>query len=138
MIANLPLHILIRVFPGHTLFKANGYVLRGCNSSNTICFVSIDNGGQLLKEIICSNGSKFFPLRVDPFYGGSSSRKSILKSQKFSPFDKNDSKHAGVPIHFRIFHGGELELQPVKWLLRIIESHTSEIILCFQVAYPVP
>ena len=49
--------------------KVKGYIFRGRNSAIFI-FSSLINIGQLLKEIICSSRSKFFPLRVDPFLGG--------------------------------------------------------------------
>ena len=46
-----------------------GYTIRGSNSAIFI-FASLLNGGQLIKERICSNRSKFFPLRVDPLLDG--------------------------------------------------------------------
>ena len=42
---------------------ANGYTYKGSNST---IFASLLSRGQLLKQIICSSRSKFFPLRVDP------------------------------------------------------------------------
>ena len=45
-------------------FKLNEYTFTGSNSVIFI-FDSLFNGDQLLKEIICSSRSKFFPLRVD-------------------------------------------------------------------------
>ena len=45
--------------------KVSGYTSKGSNSVIFI-FVSIFNMGQLLKEMICSLRSKFFPLGVDP------------------------------------------------------------------------
>ena len=41
---------------------------RGSNSVFLILASHI-NWGHLIKERICSHGSKFFPLRVDPFLG---------------------------------------------------------------------
>ena len=51
------------------VFKMNGYIFRGSNSAIFI-FASFLNGGQLLKERICSYRSKFFPLRVDTILEG--------------------------------------------------------------------
>ena len=50
-------------------FKVNGYTIRGSNSVILIV-VSHINWDHLLKERICSSGSKFFPKRVDPILGG--------------------------------------------------------------------
>ena len=44
----------------------NGYTFRGTELSNFI-IASLFHADQLLKERICSQRSKFFPLRVDPF-----------------------------------------------------------------------
>ena len=47
--------------------------LKGANfrESNSVIFIaSLLYGSQLLKERICSSGSKFFPLRVDPLRKG--------------------------------------------------------------------
>ena len=45
------------------------YTSRGSNLAIFI-FAFISNGGHLLKQIICSSGSKFFPLRVTPILEG--------------------------------------------------------------------
>ena len=50
-------------------FTVNGYTFRGSNST-TSSYFSLLHGAQLLKERICSSGSKFFPLREDPFLEG--------------------------------------------------------------------
>ena len=62
-------------------FKVNGDMFRG---SNFVIFTSgfLLNGGQLLKDRICSYGSKFNLLRADPILGRSSSQESTQEDTK--------------------------------------------------------
>ena len=50
-------------------FKVTGFTFRGSNSAIFI-FASLLHKGKLLEKRICSSRSKFFPLRVDPFWKG--------------------------------------------------------------------
>ena len=49
--------------------KVIGYTYNGGNST-ILLLASLLDGGQLLKERICSCWSKFFPVRVDPVLEG--------------------------------------------------------------------
>ena len=48
-------------------YKQNGYTFKG-NHSYMKIFTCLLTGGLLLKERICSRGSKFFPLRAGPSF----------------------------------------------------------------------
>ena len=66
-------HINIEAVPIYTWFKAflrwMG-ILSGGSNSSSFSLASHLSVGQLLKERICSSGSKFFFSRIDPFMQG--------------------------------------------------------------------
>ena len=69
-------------------FKRNWYIFMGDKSAR-IDFISLLKKGLLLKERICSLGSKFFPLRVDPFSDGDRCASKVNRElQKLSPLYK--------------------------------------------------
>ena len=50
--------------------KVYGYISGGTTPVHIFTFASLISGGLLLKERICSLGSKVFPLRSDPIWEG--------------------------------------------------------------------
>ena len=79
--------------------KVNRYILGGITSFLFI-FVFHLIRYQLLKERICSQGSKFFKSR--PYFERAAlSRKANRKSQKLFPFVKMIENHACVLIHLK-------------------------------------
>ena len=75
----------------HGRLKVNEYTFKGSNSTGPY-FASFLNGGQLLKNRICSCRSKFFPLGADPILLGIVAQKSIPGNTKFVSLCKNDGK----------------------------------------------
>ena len=59
--------LLLKVYPFTS--TCMGYTFK-VSSSTIFIFASLFHGGQLIKERICSSGSKFFPLKVAPFLEG--------------------------------------------------------------------
>ena len=78
----------------------NGCNFRG-NYSAIIIFASFVNGGQLLKERICSHRSKFFPLRVDQLLELCSVGKQTEIHEKLFPFADMMEKHGDIYSHFK-------------------------------------
>ena len=69
--------------------KSNGYIFRGRNCHFYCCHPC--NWGHLIEKRICSHWSKFFPLRVDPFFGKTStSRKANRKSRTLYTFENTE------------------------------------------------
>ena len=66
--------------------------------SATFIVASHVNWGQLIKERICSSGSKFFPLRVDPTLERFSCPGRVIGSHKNCLPLKN---YELLPIHFK-------------------------------------
>ena len=79
----------------------NGYPFRG-NYSAIIIFASFVNGGQLLKERICSQRSKFFPLRVDQLLELCSIGKQTELHEKLLNFADMMEKHGGIYSHIKL------------------------------------
>ena len=81
----------------HDNGNVNGYTYRRSNQFTCIFIFAFFFGwGQPLKERICSSRSKFFPLRVDPYWKVFSSREGNRKSQQLSAFVKNVETHRSV------------------------------------------
>ena len=72
--------------------KVNGYTVRGSNSVS-FSFACLGNGGQLLKERICSLRSKFFPLLVDHLLEGFVNQESKPEVAKLVSCIKTVVKH---------------------------------------------
>ena len=92
---------LIRLLTIKGLQK-NLYTLRGSNYTIFI-FASLLNKGQLLKERICSKGSKFFPLKVDLILHRLYHPGKETGCHKVVSLCKNDRKSGSVPTHFKIY-----------------------------------
>ena len=76
-----------------------GTLVRGSNFALVI-FASPFSVGQLLNERICSFRSKFFPLKVDPFWKGfytEGSKQEVTKVVSLCKYDRK--KHERIPIH---------------------------------------
>ena len=72
------------------------------NNSAVFIFASLLNGGQLLKERICSCGSKFFPLREDPIFAGHYHPGTQIGSHKSCFPLQNGRKHEDETIHLKL------------------------------------
>ena len=57
------------------------------------------NLGNFIKERICSHWSKFFPLRVDPFWEDFIFQVNKQEVIKIASLLKQGGKDGGVPIH---------------------------------------
>ena len=61
-------------------------------------YASLQKGGQLFKERICSCRSKSFPLRIDPFFEGFTCQGKQTSSHKVVSLLKKMNKH-GVYLY---------------------------------------
>ena len=83
------------------MVKVNENTFKGSNSSSFI-FVSLIIRGQLLKERICSSRSKFFSLRVYPFWLGYIVQRRKQEVQKLFPFVEIVEEQGGVLTHLKV------------------------------------
>ena len=83
------------------LIMVNEYIFRVGNSSIFI-FASFHSGRQLFKERICSNGSKFFPIIVDPIFEGIHLPEKLVGSQESCSLCENCRETNKYIIHLNL------------------------------------